>query len=131
MGLAQLRRKSDYVLICNFFDPENHGEAWMGNRSIHHTIAGNTVTQKVAVMEYGFTFGLVFATDDAVNTPDRMDRFYYDVNEGKHFIYVDIDGEEWNIFCISGWPESTPRVFPDGTMEWIVVAQFKMEGYIP
>src|SRR5215207_7373772 len=132
MALAQLRRKSDNILIGNFFDADQHKEGWMGNRAIHHTIAGNTIPQKVAVMEYGFTFGLVFATDDLVNTPDRMDRFFLDVNMNRHFKYTDVDGDDWFVECISGWPENaSPKMYADGTQEWTIVADFKLEGYIP
>ena len=130
MALAHLRRKTDNVLICNFLASEHHNEGWMGNRSIHHTIAGNTIPQKVAVMEYGITLGLVFATDDPINTPERMDIFYYDVNNDRHFTYVDPDGEVWYLVCISGWPEHTALVYGED-IEWTVVATFKLEGYIP
>lgn len=130
MAIAQIRRKGDNILICNYLDADTHNEHWGGHQAVHHTISANTITQKVAVMEYLFTLGLVFATDDAVNTELRMDTFFYDVNEQEHFIYIDQFGESWFIECISEWPETEPKEFPGGR-EWVVKADFKAEGFIP
>lgn len=130
MSLAQLRRKENNVLLCNYFSVEKHRERWKGRRVIHTTISGNTIPGDGSVMEYWYDFGLVFASDDAVNTLANMDTLMNDVKNRKHFIYVDQFGESWPCFCVSEWLDDEYLPIPE-EVEITLTGTFKIEGYIP
>ena len=129
MALPQLRRKENNVLLCNYFAVEKQRERWKGRRAIHTTISGNTIPGDGGVLEYWYDFGLVFASDDAVNTLANYDTLMYDINKNNHFTYVDRWGQSWFCFCVSEWvdDEQTPDI---EEVEITVTGTFKVEGYL-
>lgn len=130
MAVAHIRRKEDDALLCDYLPVDDYDERWRGQRAIHFTSAGNTIPQKVSVMEYWFDIGMIFADDDPVSTLANYDTLMYDINNTKHFILVDEDGDRWPIYCVSDWPETTKTKIPEGR-EFTVKATYKLEGYLP
>jgi hypothetical protein len=130
VAIAQIRRKSNNALLCNYIAALEKAERWKGQRPIYFTLAGNTIPGDGGVLEYYYDFTLVFADDDPINTLANYDTLMLDIIRNNHFIYIDENGNPYPILCVSDWPDTSETPLPVG-VELEVKATYKIEGFLP
>lgn len=129
MGLMQLRRWTDNILICDVTISFS-GFRWMSTKPIHRTITGVSIPQVMSVQERWWDATFEFASDDPVNTLARYDTLAYEANNDYFFKFIDIDGTAYKCRVMAVPEVSRLDEIPDAHVIQVSVT-FKQDGHIP
>lgn len=132
MGLIQLRRWEDDILLCNNCT-DMSPMAWRFIKPVNTTITGVQVPRTGKTMSRFWTATFEFASDDPVNTFARYDRLAYDamlddVLNPVFFRFIDLDGTRYKCRIMASTEEERMKLPLDTVIS--VTCQFKQDGHI-